>query len=60
LRHICAAASALAGGVAKKKGVAAVAEEITSLCARKLEQIGAQRGWGGVPRVMNLDLGSSC
>jgi hypothetical protein len=56
LRHICSAVGALMGGGGSKKQAAELADEIRTLCRRKLEQIARQRGWEHVPQVMDLDV----
>ena len=55
LRHVSSAVNALMGGGGKKQA-SALAEEIRTLCRRKLEQLGRQRGWEQLPRVMDLDV----
>jgi hypothetical protein len=56
LRHICPAVSALLGNTASRRESAALAAEIRSLCARKLEQSRSERHWQHTPEVINLDL----
>ena len=53
LRHVCATAAALLGG--RKKGVDGLAGDIRRHCSAKLEQIGSDRGWCDIPRIVNID-----
>jgi hypothetical protein len=55
LQHVCSVATALFGAAAKKKEEA-IADEIKSLCVRKLDSLRQQRGWRETPRITNLDL----
>ena len=55
LRHVCGAVGALMGGSGSKKRSAELTDEIRSLCRRKLDQVGRERGWEETPQVMDLD-----
>ena len=55
LKHVCATASVLLGGVHNKTRLETLTNEIVTASVRKLEQVAAARSWRSVPRVMNLD-----
>lgn len=55
LKNVCRVAADLLGHDGKKQ-VEAVATDIRIHAGRKLEQVGTQRNWTDVPRVINLDI----
>lgn len=55
LRHVHAAVSSLAGRTSVDERTS-LAREIKAVCDGKLEQVGTEREWSGVPEVLILDL----
>lgn len=56
VKNVLVTALAILGNDSSSKRVASLGAEIKSVCEKKLDQLGRERTWDQVPRVMNLDI----
>jgi len=56
LRHVTMSAAVLLGGEKSRKEIEALAREIKDACRTRLDAVRKERGWEGVPFVMDLDI----
>lgn len=56
LRHVTMSAASFLGGEKSRKEVEELGREIKEACRARLDAIRKERGWDGVPFVMDLDI----